>query len=96
MATVQAPEVVAHRVQVVVQLFTLLVGEDIGGEVEGVTFGGEVDGFGDLFGTEERLPLVRETFEMDDQKLRASINLHLLQSVLVLFASRTVPLVVPG
>lgn len=47
-----------------------------------------------LFGGEKGAPLVAEPLEVKDQVLGASVNLHLLKSILVVLAPRTVPLVI--
>ena len=49
---------------------------------------------GDFFAREEGRSLVRKTFQMEDKELRASINFHLFQCILVLLAPWAVPFVV--
>ena len=50
--------------------------------------------FGDFFAWEEGRSLVRKTFEMQDKELRATIDFHLFQCILVLLAATTVPFVI--
>jgi hypothetical protein len=49
---------------------------------------------GDFFAREEGRSLVRKTLQMEDKELRASINFHLFQCILVLLAARAVPFVI--
>ena len=89
---IQTSVVVADAVEVIHNRLSLVVIEDILGEVK--TLHWTIHLLSNLPGTENGLALMGEPLEMDNEVLGASVDFHFLESVLVSFTGRTEPLIV--